>query len=221
MPPEFGRDTDRLCVLELERELDAGMGEPPDAASELADAVSALRLATAGAIAAGPVVFERLDFRPLRVSPLLPIAATQPRGEATRLDKLRGRVAADLREKLTLADADRGLGEALDRWELSLFADEPFRSGQAREALASLLGGEGGMWAAAMRTAVLLGDKSQARAGLLEALREEPLGRDAHDAIRQALVETLVHGDRTGLAATLDETLLGLRPRPASVLRVA
>ena len=56
--------------------------EPPDAAAELADAVTALRLATAGAIAAGPVVFERLDFRPLRISPLLPIAATQPRGEA-------------------------------------------------------------------------------------------------------------------------------------------
>ena len=72
MPPEFGRDVDRLCVLELTRELDAGEGEPPDAAAELADAVSALRLATAGAIAAGPVVFERLDFRPLRISPLLP-----------------------------------------------------------------------------------------------------------------------------------------------------
>src|SRR5262249_59646508 len=70
MPPEFGRDVDRLCVLELTRELDASEGEPPDAAAELADAVSALRLATAGAIAAGPVVFERLDFRPLRISPL-------------------------------------------------------------------------------------------------------------------------------------------------------
>ena len=221
MPPEFGRDVDRLLLLELRRELETAEAEPPDAAGELADAVTALRLATAGAIAAGPVVFERLDFRPLRVSPLLPIAATQPRGEATRLDKLRARVAADLREKLTLADADRGLGEALDRWELSLFAEEPFRSAQAREALASLLGGEGGMWAAAMRTAVLLGDKTRDRAGLLETLREEQLGRDARDAVRQALVETLMHGDRAGLAATLDETLLGLRPRPASVLRVA
>ena len=109
MPPEFGRDVDRLCVLELARELDAGDGEPPDAASELADAVSALRLATAGAIAAGPVVFERLDFRPLRISPLLPIAATQPLGEAIRLDALRARVAADLRERLPLADEDREL----------------------------------------------------------------------------------------------------------------
>ena len=123
MPPEFGRDVDRLCVLELARELDAGEAEPPDAAGELADAVSALRLATAGAIAAGPVVFERLDFRPLRISPLLPIAATQPLGEAIRLDALRGRLAADLRERLPLADDDRELAEALDRWELSLFAD--------------------------------------------------------------------------------------------------
>src|SRR5207237_8889332 len=110
LPPEFGRDVDRLCVLDLARELGAGEAEPPDSAGELADAVSAIRLATAGAVAAGPVVFERLDFRPLRVSPLLPIAATQPRGEATRLDSLRGRLAADVRARLPLADGDRGLG---------------------------------------------------------------------------------------------------------------
>jgi hypothetical protein len=180
-----------------------------------------MRLATAGAIAAGPVVFERLDFRPLRIAPLLPIAATQPRGEATRLDQLRGRVAADLRRKLTLADEDRELGEALDRWELSLFAEEPFRSSQVRDALTALLGGEGGAWAAAMRTAVLLGDKTKDRADLLAALREEHLHRFARGAVRQALVEVLMHGSRAGLAETLDETLLGLRPRPASVLRVA
>jgi hypothetical protein len=221
MPPEFGRDVDRLLVLELTRELEAADADPPDAAGELADAITALRLATAGAIAAGPVVFERLDFRPLRVSPLLPIAATQPRGEATRLDQLRARVAADLRAKLTLADEDRELGEALDRWELSLFAEEPFRSAQVREALACLLGGDGGVWAACMRAAVLLGDKTKDRADLLAALREDHLHRDARDAVRQALVEVLMHGSRLGLAETLDETLLGLRPRPASVLRVA
>ncbi len=104
MPPEFGRDVDRLSCSSSHRELEASEAEPPDAAAELADAVTALRLATAGAIAAGPVVFERLDFRPLRISPLLPIAATQPRGEATRLDTLRGQLAADLRERLPLAD---------------------------------------------------------------------------------------------------------------------
>jgi hypothetical protein len=221
MPTEFGRDVDRLLLLELKRELEPDESEPPDAAAELADAVTALRLATAGAIAAGPVVFERLDFRPLRISPLLPIAATQPRGEGTRLDKIRARLAADLRGKLTLADSDRELGEALDRWELSLFSDEPFRSAQVRESLTCLLGGDGGAWAAAMRTAVLLGEKNRERNEMLDALRAERLGRDARDAVRRTLVETLLHGDRAQLVLALDDTLLGLRPRPSSVLRVA
>jgi hypothetical protein len=221
MPPEFGRDVDRMLLLELKRELEPDESEPPDAAAELADAVTALRLATAGAIAAGPVVFERLDFRPLRIAPLLPIAATQPRGEGTRLDKIRARLAADLRAKLTLADSDRELGEALDRWELSLFSDEPFRSAQVRESLTCLLGGDGGTWAAAMRTAVLLGDKTRERSEMLDALRAERLGSDARDAVRRTLVETLLHGDRGQLVVALDDTLLGLRPRPSSVLRVA
>ncbi|HEY8644411.1 MAG TPA: hypothetical protein VIL77_00870 [Gaiellaceae bacterium] len=221
MPTEFGRDVDRLLLLELKRELEPEEADPPDAAAELADAVTALRLATAGAIAAGPVVFERLDFRPLRISPLLPIAATQPRGEGTRLDKIRARLAADLRGKLTLADSDRELGEALDRWELSLFSDEPFRSAQVRESLTCLLGGDGGAWAAAMRTAVLLGEKNRERNELLDALRAERLGSDARDAVRRTLVETLLHGDRAQLVVALDDTLLGLRPRPSSVLRVA
>lgn len=221
MPSEFGRDVDRLLLLELKRELEPDESEPPDAAAELADAITALRLATAGAIAAGPVVFERLDFRPLRISPLLPIAATQPRGEATRLDKLRARVAADLRVLLTLADTDRELGEALDRWELSLFSEEPFRSAQVREALVCLLGGDGGAWAATMRAAVLLTEKGRERSELLDILRAERLGHEARDAVRRTLVETLLHGNRDELVLALDDTLLGARPRPASVLRVA
>ena len=220
MPPEFGRDVDRLLVLELRRELGADESEPPDAAAELADAVTALRLATAGAIAAGPVVFERLDFRPLRIAPLLPIAATQPPGDATRLDKVRAGVAAELRERLVLADSDRELGEALDRWELSLFSEEPFRSAQVREALTCLLGREDGTWAASVRASVLLGEKAQERAAVLESLRGERLNRDARDAVRRSLVETLLHGSRVELVSALDDTLLGLRPKPSSVLRV-
>jgi hypothetical protein len=221
LPEEFGRDIDRLLVLELSRELEESDADPPDAAAELADAVTALRLATAGAISAGPVVFERLDFRPLRVSPLLPIAATQPRGEGTRLDKIRARLAADLRGRLTLADDDRQLGEALDRWELSLFSEEPFRSAQVRESLTCLLGADGGEWAAAMRAAVLLGGKNRERTDLLETLRAERLGHDGRDAVRRALVESLLHGSRVELVTALDDTLLGLRPGPTSVLRVA
>ena len=44
LPPDFGREPDRLCVLELERGL--GGGQAPDSSAEIADAVSALRLAT-------------------------------------------------------------------------------------------------------------------------------------------------------------------------------
>jgi hypothetical protein len=221
MPPEFGRDVDRLLVLELRRELAPDESDPPDAAAELADAVTALRLATSGAIAAGPVVFERLDFRPLRVAPLLPIAATEPRGEPARLDKVRAKLTAYLRERLTLADDDRELAEALDRWELSLFSDEPFRSGQLREAIACLLGAGSGLWAAAMRTAVLLADTTNERSDLVAGLNAERLDRLANDAVRRALVEVLMHGARAELVEALDETLLGLRPRPQSVLRVA
>jgi hypothetical protein len=221
LPPAFGRDVDRLCVLELVRELDAADADPPDAAGELADTVTAVRLATAGAVAAGPVVFERLDFRPLRIAPLLPIAATQPRGEPTRLDALRGRLAADLRGRLPIADDDRELAEALDRWELSLFAEEPFRSAQVRESLAALLSDGDGTWAASLRLAVLLGEDGKERAALVDALRAERLGRIARDGVRRALVSALLHGDRAGLVRAVDDAVLGLRPRPATVLASA
>ena len=199
LPPEFGRDTDRLCLLELRCELEAGEGAP-DAAGELGDAVTALRLATCGAIAAGPVLFERLDWRPFGIKPVLPIAAAQPNGDATRLDPFRGRLAGELLERLALADEDPDLGEALDRWELSLFQTGPSREEQLREALTALLGGADGVWAASMRASVLLGERI-----------EEP----RPDTVRRALVETLMHGDRAALVTALDETMLGLREAPA------
>ncbi|MBA3383333.1 MAG: hypothetical protein H0T20_01600 [Actinobacteria bacterium] len=199
LPPEFGRDTDRLCVVELQRELAAGENVP-DAAGEIGDAVTAVRLATSGAIAAGPVLFERVDWRPFGIEPMLPIAAAQPGGEATRLDPFRGRLAAELLERLPLADEDPELGEALDRWELSLFQSGSSREEQLREALTALLGGMDGVWAATMRASVLLGDRV-----------DEP----RPDIVRRAIVETLMHGDRPGLVRALDDAMLGLREAPA------
>lgn len=210
LPSDFGREPDRLCVLELERALEPGATEPPDAPGELADAITAIRLAAAAPAAAGPVLFERLDWRPYGIRPVVPIAATPPGGEPTRLDSFRGAVAADLRERLVLADEDPELGEALDRWELSLFQDGPFAAEQLREALAALLGGTDGLWAAAVRGAVLLGATPHERAGLHERLSGDP----SPDAVRRALVEALLHGDRARLVETLDETILGLRARP-------
>ena len=199
LPPEFGRDTDRLCVIELQRELAAGE-TAPDAAGEISDAVTAVRLATSGAIAAGPVLFERVDWRPFGIKPMLPIAAAQPGGEATRLDPFRGRLASELLERLPLADEDPELGEALDRWELSLFQSGPSQEEQLREALTALLGGMDGVWAATMRASVLLGDR---------------LDEPRPDTVRRAIVETLMHGDRPGLVRVLDDAMLGLREAPA------
>lgn len=219
LPPAFGREADRLCVLELERALGGQGAEAPDAPGELADAVSAIRLATSGAVAAGPVLFERLDWRPYGIRPVVPIAGTQPTGDPTRLDSFRGRLAADLLGRLALADEDPELGEALDRWELALFQAEPFRSESLRESLVALLGGIDGLWAASVRCALLLGESGRERADLLEKLRAvaggEQAGETVVDAVRRALVEALVHGDRPRLVEALDEALLGLRPRPA------
>jgi hypothetical protein len=211
LPQDFGREVDRLCVLELERELRRGDTDPPDAPGEFADAVTALRLATAGPIAAGPVLFERVDWRPYGVRPVLPIAATPPDGEPTRLDEFRGRLAADLRARLLAADEDVQLGEALDRWELSLFQADPFRGEQLRVSLQALLGGDDGPWAAHVRCAVLLGETPKERGDLLGRLREAP----TPDIVRRALVEVVMHGDRAKLVASLDDSLLGLRERPA------
>ncbi len=151
--------------------------------------------------------------------PCCPIAATQPAGEPTRLDAFRARLTSDLIERLGAADADPELGESLDRWELSLFQGEPFRSEQLRESLAALLGGTDGLWAAALRASLLLGESPRERAGVMERLsnlaRGERVGEEDADLQRRALVEVLMHDDRVRLVEALDEAALGLRPRPA------
>ena len=218
LPRDFGREPDRMCVLELERPLASGVVEPPDSPSELADAVTALRLATAAPVAAGPVLFERLDWRPFGIRPVLPIAATQPAGEPSRLDSFRARLARDLLERLARVDEDPELAEALDRWELSLFQDEPFHSEGLREALVALLGGVDGAWAGALRAALLVGESGRERAEVMQQLRRLAAGEVADaaaDLLRRALLEALLHEDRSRLVAALDDAALGLRPRPA------
>ena len=211
VPAGFGREPDRYTVLELRASL--GPGEDPlDAPAEIADAVSAVRLATAAPLAAGPVLFETLDGRPFGIRPVLPIAATQPPGEATRLDAFRGELAGRLLAELGRADADTVLAEALDRWELSLFQNEPFRSEQVRAALAALFGET---WP--LRTSVLLEEDAGARAALHADLAAMAAGASgtpaAVDAARRALVEVLQHDDRDTLARELDDELLGVRGR--------
>lgn len=217
-PPGFGHEPDRYTVLELRAALGPGE-DPPDAPAEVADAVSAVRLATAAPLAAGPVLFETLDGRPFGIRPVLPIAATQPPGEPTRLDVFRGELAVRLLAELGRADADTVLAEALDRWELSLFQHEPFRSEQVRAALAALLGET---WP--LRTAVLLEEEAGARTALHDDLALMVAGDNgtpaAVDAARRALVEVLQHDDRAALARELDDELLGSRGRRSLKLAV-
>jgi hypothetical protein len=224
LPERFAREPDRAAVLELTHALAPGATARPDAAAELADAVTALRLAVGGPLATGPVFFERIDRHPVGVKPVLPIAAAQPPGEPTRLDAFRGELARRLRERVAAADEDPALGEALDRWELSLFQTEPFRSEQLRTALDSVLGNGNGLWAASLRAAVLLGESGRERAE--QHVRLQPLvdgqdTEDAADAVRDALLEALLYGDRAELVAALDESLLGVRPRPGGQLLAA
>ncbi len=212
LPEGFGQEPDRCAVLELRRELDSDE-PPPDAASELADAVSAIRLTTSAAASAGPVLFETLDGRPFGIQPVLPIAATQPPGEPSRLDSFRTPIAVDVLAALGDADGDPELAEALDRWELSLFQNEPFRSEQLRAALSALLGDT---WP--MRACVLLTDDLRMREELYVELgmlaRGEEASREAVDAVRRAIVAVLRGGDRETLLSELDRELLGLPRAP-------
>jgi hypothetical protein len=203
LPRDFGREPDRLCLLELARPVEL---EVPDAPGELADAVTSMRLAMDAPVAAGPVLFERLDWRPYGIQPVLPIAATAPPGEPTRLDPFRASVAAKVRPLLGLADEDASLGDALDRWELSLFQGEPFRGEQLRHALDAALGNGEGLYAASMRAAALLGETAEERAQLASRFREPTA-----DLVRRTLVSVLLHGDRRVLLRELDSALLGLR----------
>jgi hypothetical protein len=220
LPRDFGREVDRTLVLEVETELDGAACQVPDAPTEFGRAVTALRLATPGAIAAGPVVFERLDWRPYGVRPVPALAAQLPPGEPTRLDPFRARLVAELQQRLA-GGADPDVLEALDRWELALFHEGSVRADELRESLESLLGCDEGAWAAAMRAAVLLGENGREREELVTALRAlldgDGPGARAEEAVRRALVETLLHDSRMGLVARLDEVLLGVRPRGQSV----
>ncbi len=88
-----------------------------------------------------------------------------------------------------------------------MFQEEPFRDEQVRASLDALFGNGDGVWAAKLRVAMLLGEKPRGRAELLANVPP--------DAVRRALIETVLHGNRRDLVATLDEAILGVRPRPA------
>ena len=189
LPPGFGREPDRYCVLEYRVGLEPARTPPtPPRRSPTSSRRSGSR--PRRPLAAGPVLFETLDGRPYGIRPVLPIAATQPPGEPTKLDEFRAPLAAELLVRLGLVDPDTNLAEALDRWELSLFQHEPFRSEQLRAALEAALGTT---WP--LRASILLETRA---GGPREAASrpDAPRGRRAAPeaggpAVRRALVEVL------------------------------
>ena len=118
--------------------------------------------------------------------PMLGIAATRAARASRRgSTPWRGKLAGDAaRSGSPGSEEDAELGEALERWELSLFEAEPLRSERLREALAALLGGGDGLWAAAMRAAVLVGEIAARRPELVAACARWPrrAGADAETA---------------------------------------
>ena len=211
VPKDFGRETDRYCVLELRAALAGGGGSARRAGGDRRRGQR--DPARDGGTALGrPGAVRDARRPPVRDPAVLPIAATQPPGDATRLDSFRGALAGELLVRLALADADSALAEALDRWELSLFQNEPFRSDQLRAAFVALLGET---WP--LRAAVLLETEPGARSALHAELTALARGDDCSatvaDAARRALVEALQHGDRPALLGELDEALLGVRDR--------
>ena len=68
-----------------------------------------------------------------------------------------------------------------------MFHEGPLRSDELREALEALFGCDEGAWAAAMRTAVLLGETARERSELLTAFRAlldgDGPGARAEDAV--------------------------------------
>ena len=202
VPESFGRETDRMCVLELERTLPVAGGEPPDAPGEIADAVTALRLATswpdrgrAGALRAARLAALR---RPAR--------ATDRRDAASgRADSAR---SLSRRDRAYAAGAGSPARSTTASWATRSTAGSSRSSRPTRSVRSSLRS----RWRRCSVPATGLGGFAP---GCGAAGRERPraeralstcCGRlgdgeaetEAGELVRRALVETLTRGDRPG-----------------------
>jgi len=95
LPRDFARSPYRLCVLDLSPALARrrrGAGSPGD----LADAVTALRLATSPPFPPPSPSLRSARLSPLGIRPFLPIASTLASVGSTRLDPFRASVAVQL-----------------------------------------------------------------------------------------------------------------------------
>ena len=182
--------------------------EAPDAPGELADAVTALRLATAGAGRRRAGALRAARLAPVRVRPVLQIAAT--RRPASR----RGSTRSARRSRRSCGRCSRSptrtQSSATRSTAGSSRSSRTIRSAASscatRSTPRSATAKERGRRACAPRRS--LGETAQERAQLVDARREPTT-----DLVRRLLVAMLLHGNRRALLRELDATLLGSRTR--------
>ena len=218
LPRDFGREPDRLCVLELER---------------LARERGATRRPTRPA--SSPTPSRRSGSPPPRPSPPGPSCSSGSTGARTgsgrccrsrrrrRPASRRGSTRSAPRSPRDAASAARASptttrSSATRSTAGSCRSSRPSRSAPSSSATRSTprSATATAAWAAGMRGAALLGETAEERADLVERFREP-----TPDLMRRLLVAVLLHGDRAALLRELDDALLGLRARPARVASCA
>jgi hypothetical protein len=234
VPEGFGREPDALLHLDLEIHVRKGERQR-DAASLVAHAVTALRLATGGPVVGGPLLFESIDGAHRSVRALPPLAAAVPPGEPVRLDTNSLAAARALAAALATPAPVR-LGLALGHYASGVTAiGEIGRLTSSLAVMRALLDGEHvGDHAVALRVAALRGQTAGARVRIVERLQEaarvasgeleltyddlERLVVETDGAARATLLAALLDGRADeDLGEELDGVLLGARPRPRSV----
>jgi hypothetical protein len=205
LPQGFGREPDRYCVLELRGRARAertSAGRP----AEIADAISAIRLATAAPLAQARFSSRR-STGAVRDRP-----GAADRGDAASRASRRGSTSSARRSRPScscgsaLADADTNLAEALDRWESRCSSTSPSASEQLRAALGALLGDDVAAAGAVLSRTEPERVRRCTRAG--RCSRTARLRPARRDCVATALVEVLRDG-RTARCARLDRVLLG------------
>jgi hypothetical protein len=240
LPDAFTTSRDRLLGLELDVAMERGSrAEDPDAARRFARAVTALRLVFGGAIAAGPCLFERVDWSPRAVTALPASVTIAPVSAATAIEPQRVSLVRALVERLADAEVRGGaVAVAIARWmqaRSAIVAAE--RAAGMVDALEPLLGSDhAGGYAVAMRAAGLVGASASERERVAVALRQaqrlvrpdaplcdvERVADSVDEAVRCVLCAALdQQDDALTLAEMLDSVLLGARPRPQIISRLA
>ena len=166
-------------------------------------------------IAAGPVLFERLDWRPYGIRPVLPIAATQPDGRADPARRVprparRATCASGCRSPTTTPSSARRSTAGSSRSS----SRDPFRCrAAARVADRAPRRHATARWAAAVRAAVLLGETPPERGS--SCSRGSRSDARSPDVVRRALVEVVMHGDRASCWPRSTSRCSGCAPPPA------